>query len=170
MPASNAPPPEVIAEMYAPPGRRWLGVGMLYGLGLLLLTLGALRPPDSVGWVVFLFATGALAIWGGEKMRQSTALGLRLTDDGLWDTSGRRIVSLDEIENVDRGVFAFKPSNGFLLKTRDPVGRSWRPGLYWTMGRRIGVGGVTSRAQAKLMSDTITMILAERRVDEMSDD
>ena len=161
--ARTSRPPEVIAEMYAPPARRWLGLAMLYGLGLLLLFLALARPPQAPVWLLFLVVAGGAVLWGAEKMRQATAHGLRLTEEGLWETGGRRVVALDEIVEVDRGVFAFKPSNGFLLKTRSVQDRVWRPGLYWIMGRRVGVGGVTSRAQAKLMADTITMILAERR-------
>lgn len=154
---------EVIAEIYAPPLRRWLGISMLYGLGVLLIGLAVLRPPEIFGWIVFLLASGALALWSGEKMRQATAHGLRLTREALWETGGHKIIALDDVVDVDRGVFAFKPSNGFLLKARVPMARAWRPGLYWVVGRRLGVGGLTSRAQGKLMADTITMILAERR-------
>ncbi|MGX9354627.1 hypothetical protein ACS3SW_05545 [Roseobacteraceae bacterium S113] len=159
-------PADVIAEMYAPPARRWLGVGMVYGLGGLLLVLGFARPPSSVIWLGFLVFGGLFCLWGAEKMRQATSHGLRLTDEGLFETGGRRIVALEDISDVDRGVFAFKPSNGFLLKTHHPQERMWRPGLYWVSGRRIGIGGVTSRHQGKMMADTITMILAERGVND----
>jgi len=67
-----------------------------------------------------------------------------------------------DIERVDRGVFAFKPSNGFLVRTREPSARAWRPGLWWRFGRRIGVGGVTSANQTKAMSEILAAMLAER--------
>jgi len=154
---------EIIAEMYAPPIRRWVGLIMLYVLGVLLILLGALRPPEAPGWMMFLFIVGAVALWFGEKMRNATAQGLRLTREGLWETGGRCVAAMDDIEEVDRGVFAFKPSSGFLIITKSVQDNAWRPGLYWTIGRRTGIGGVVSRAQSKLMADAIKMILAEAR-------
>ena len=156
--------PDIIAELYPPPARRWIGLGMLYGLGALLVILAIFRPPADMIWVIFLLVTGVVALWCAEKTRQSTSQGLRLTEDGLWDTSGRRIAALDDIQEVDRGLFAFKPSNGFLIITESVQDNAWRPGLYWIIGRRIGVGGVVSRAQSKLMADAISMVLAQRKV------
>lgn len=153
---------EVLAEMYPPPARRWIGISMLYGLGALLVLLGILRPPEDAVWTIFLICVGVIALWAGEKTRQSTALGLRLTEDGLWDTGGRRIAAMEDIQEVDRGLFAFKPSNGFLIITESVQDNAWRPGLYWIIGRRIGIGGVVSRAQSKLMADTISLLLSER--------
>ena len=67
---------------------------------------------------------------------------------------------------MDRGTFAFKPSNGFLLRTATKQPRLWKPGLYWRMGRRIGVGGITRAAEAKLMADVIAVRLAERQAEQ----
>ena len=36
------------------------------------------------------------------------------------------------------------------------------PGLWWRIGRRIGVGGVTPASQSKVMADLITARLIER--------
>lgn len=155
--------PGIIAELYPPPARRWIGLGMLYGLGALLVILAAVRPPEAPGWILFLLAAGAAALWCAEKTRRATALGLRLTEQGLFDTSGRCIAAMGDIQEVDRGLFAFKPSNGFLLITESVQDNAWRPGLYWIIGRRIGVGGVVSRAQSKLMAEAITLTLARRR-------
>lgn len=157
---------EVLAQIYAPPLRRWLGVGALLCLGGLLIFLAITQPPANPLWLGFLILFGAACIWAGDVMRRSTALGLTLTDVGLYDSTGLLITSLDDIENVDRSVFAFKPSNGFLLKLKSHKPRRWQPGLYWITGRRIGVGGVTSRGQAKMMADTIALTLAERRTSE----
>jgi hypothetical protein len=63
---------------------------------------------------------------------------------------------------VDRGTFAFKPSNGFLLRTETRQPRLWQPGLYWRTGRRIGVGGITRAAESKALADLIAIKLAER--------
>lgn len=154
---------DVELEIYAPPARRWIGISTLYVLGILLVTLAIFRTPEDMGWTVFLLVMGVVSLWFAEKTRQATAHGLRLTPEGLWETGGRRIVALDDVQEVDRGLFAFKPSNGFLIVTESVQDNAWRPGLYWIIGRRIGVGGVVSRAQSKMMADTMSMMIAERK-------
>ena len=72
---------------------------------------------------------------------------------------------IDEIESIDRGFFAFKPSNGFLLTTKSPGSRTWQPGLWWRIGRRIGVGGMTPGAQSKSVSEIIAIRVAQRDMD-----
>jgi hypothetical protein len=74
------------------------------------------------------------------------------------------IAALGDIQSMDRGFFAFKPSNGFLLKLRRGAGgpRVWRPGLWWRMGGRIGIGGMTPGNQTKFMSDVLAAMMAER--------
>ncbi len=44
------------------------------------------------------------------------------------------------------------------LKHRD----EWRPGLWWRVGRRIGVGGMTPASQTKFMSEIIAAMIAQR--------
>ena len=102
---------------------------------------------------------GGGSIWLAEQMRKATAGRLELTRSGLREQSGLEVVHLDNIKAVERGMFAFKPSNGFLIRTHKPVGgRAWRPGLWWRMGRRIGVGGITSAGQAKFMADMMAVM------------
>ena len=103
---------------------------------------------------------GFIAIAG--LMRRSTASALELTDDAWRDADGRVIVRMDEIERIDQGAFAVKPSNGFLLKTNRRVPRGWRLGLWWSLGRRIGVGGMTPANETKLIAEMIRAKLAER--------
>lgn len=141
--------------------RRWLGIGMLFFLGALLVYI-ALATPPSFGWQVFLIVMGGGSVWFGDKMRRATEGWIELTDEGIVDQSGEMIVHMDDIINVERGALAFKPSNGFMLKTRTPASRRWEPGLWWRFGRRIGVGGVTPASQGKVMADLILIRLRER--------
>ena len=64
--------------------------------------------------------------------------------------------------SVDRGLFAFKPSNGFVVVLSQGGWRGWAPGLWWRLGRRLGVGGVTSAAQAKAMAEILSIEIARR--------
>ena len=72
------------------------------------------------------------------------------------------IALIDEIERVERGMFAMKPSNGFLLRLKSRRQRSWQPGLWWALGRRVGIGGVTPGSQSKVMAQMLEALLVER--------
>lgn len=139
--------------------RRWLGTAMLVVLGGLLIWVGLQHPPAVFGWQLFLIAFGALALWTAVRLWQSTTVGLELTAGTLRESgSGRVLARFEDIRSVDRGPFAFKPTNGFVVLLNDPSSKAWAPGLWWRVGRRIGVGGVTHRHEARLMAE----ILADR--------
>ena len=156
------PQQEILAQLHASAPRRWLGVGMMATLGGILIYIGLAIPPASLLWQVFLLVIGGLSLWLAEATRRATELTLTLTKTGLTDSSGEEIATIAEIEGVSRGVFAFKPSNGFVLylNTRKP-GR-WRPGLWWSLGKRVGIGGVTPGPQGKAMAQIIEVLVVER--------
>ena len=95
-------------------------------------------------------------------MRRVTELTIELTETDLQDSSGMVLAQIDDVRSVQRGTFAFKPSNGFtpVLKIKKP--RAWLLGLWWRIGRRVGVGGVTSAGQAKFMAERINMMIKEK--------
>ncbi len=152
---------EVQARIDISQPRRWMGVGMLLFLGGLLIYVALASPPE-LHWQVFLLITGAGSLWLSDKMRRATAGYIEMTDDVLRNQHGEVIARLDDIEQVERGFLAFKPSNGFLLKTKTPGSRRWEPGLWWRTGRRIGVGGVTPASQSKIMADMISARMVTR--------
>ena len=165
---TSPPTPEVIAVVRASLGRRLIGLVALGGLGIMLIYIALARSPD-LGWQAFLIVIGLGAIWLADGMRRGTASQVELTETALQDADGTVIAHLDDIENIDRGFFAFKPSNGFLVKTRHSAPRAYRPGLWWRMGRRIGIGGMTPGSQTKFMSEMLAAILAERELQDRSD-
>ncbi len=152
---------EVLAVVATSPARRWLGVIMLAGLGGLLIYV-ALAAPPTLLWQAFLIAIGVLALWMADGMRRGTERRIELTETELRSSDGQVIALVDNIKSVDRGVFAFKPSNGFILRTYTPGKRAWRQGLWWRIGRRVGVGGVTSARQTRAMSEIISILIARR--------
>lgn len=153
---------EILAQVEASAPRRWIGVAMLAVLGAMLLWLALAQPPEGFGWRVFLLGVGALSIWVGMRMHQATSAVLILTASALRDSTGAVLAEVDQIEAIDRGAFAFKPSNGFMLKLSRKQPRRWMPGLWWRLGRRVGVGGVTPGSQTKAMAEIIQAMIAAR--------
>ncbi|ETX27380.1 hypothetical protein [Roseivivax isoporae] len=151
----------VIATLSASAARRWLGVGALLTLGGMLLALAA-GTPMAAGWRVVFLAAGGLVLWAAARMEGATRGVLELTPRELRERDGDIIARLDEVVRVDRSMFAIKPSNGFLLTLSAPGRRAWRPGLWWRLGRRVAIGGVTPGSQSRPMADAIALLIAER--------
>jgi hypothetical protein len=97
-----------------------------------------------------------------QRMWRATAHRLELTPEGLRSSDGRVLAPMADVVAVDRGVFAFKPSNGFTVKLSRKGSFAWEPGLWWRIGRRVGVGGVTHRTPAKIMAEMMEMRIARR--------
>ncbi|MGR3485604.1 MAG: hypothetical protein ACU0BF_09690 [Paracoccaceae bacterium] len=151
--------PRITAQ--ASPARRLFALGVLYGLGLFVLALAVNRPP-SPAYLILQLALGLGALALAERMRRSTSGPMTLDGGELRDGQGRLIARLDEVASIDRGAFAFKPSGGFLLRLTTPAPRAWVPGLWWRMGRRVGVGGLLARAPARAVAEAIAFALASR--------
>lgn len=152
---------EVLAVVRASTGRRVLGMLSLGLLGFALIYIAFAQPP-SLLWQLFLIVVGAAALWLADTMRKATASAIELTPLCLRDRDGTIIAMIEDIQSMDRGFFAFKPSNGFLLKTHTSAPGIWRPGLWWRVGRRIGIGGMTPGHQTKFMSEIISGMMATR--------
>ncbi|MDB9943667.1 hypothetical protein OAD19_01330 [Octadecabacter sp.] len=136
--------------------RRYFAYGAVFILGAMLILLAFVQPP-AFGWQVFLIALGAGTLVVAERLRRATMLGLIMTETDLRDTRGQILTTLDNIKSVDRGAFAFKPSNGFVLRLHNSAPRVWAPGLWWRFSTRIGVGGVTPAGPAKYMAEQIAL-------------
>ena len=151
----------VIAVAGASPGRRIVACGIVYALGAILLYVTLVQPP-SLGWMIFMLAFAVAVLVLAERLRRATMAQLVLRPEGLSTGEGELIAAMDDIVGVDRGAFAFKPSNGFTLRLRNAAPRRWAPGVWWRLGRFLGVGGVVSAGQAKFMAEQIGLILAVR--------
>ncbi|MFW8634389.1 hypothetical protein [Cribrihabitans pelagius] len=152
---------EILATVEASAPRRVMGTVMLGTVGAVLVYVALAVPPAPL-WIVFLLAAGTGALWMAVRLWQATRHRIELTEEELRCSDGTVIAPVAEIEAVDRGVFAFKPSNGFLIRTSTPGPRAWMPGLWWRAGRRIGIGGVTPGAQSKTMSEILAIMIAKR--------
>lgn len=153
---------EVLATLSPSIVRRVGAAGSLGALGLLPIWLLVFRTPDLPIVQAILLAVGLFALFLAYRLWHSTAVSLVLTDAGLFDSNGKALAPLEEIAKVDRSVFAIKPSNGFVVTTRRPMGRGWSPGVWWRVSVWIGVGGVVPAVQAKAMADILSAILKDR--------
>lgn len=152
---------EILVKLEVAPARRIFGVGMLVGLGVVILYISAVSPPSNIFSIALLIAISAGFFWAGKRLYDVTADAIILTREDITTASGRVLCRIEDIAKVDKGFFAFKPTNGFLILLKTPSERSWAPGLWWHLGKRIGIGGVTSPRQAKEMAAIISMMVAE---------
>jgi len=151
---------KIIATLAASPPRRWTGTVIMAMLGGLLIYL-ALSVSVSVSQIV-LIVFGGCVLFGAMLLHNSTQQVIELTQEHLRVQRGIVLADVSNIAKVERGAFAFKPSNGFLVSLKEPGPRRWSLGLYWCFGRRIGVGGVTGAPQSKAMAEAIAMLIAEQ--------
>lgn len=154
--------PEVLATLSPSPARRLFGLGLLLSLGAILIWVALAHPPADAGWRMFLLVLGGLVLALTEAMRRATRRRIELTAEGLRDSGGRLLAAMEDIAEVDRGLFAVKPTAGFLVRLRRPAPAAWAPGLWWRVGRSLGIGGVTGRAEARAMAEILQARLAER--------
>jgi hypothetical protein len=152
----------VLARIEPSAARRVLASGTVGTFGLLLVSLGFFRPPASVSLQFFLIVLGGLSLLVAVRVYRATSGTLILTETGIRDGSGLAVARLDDIAGVDRGVFAFKPSNGFVLRLKSAQPKAWAPGLWWRFGRRVGVGGAISGAEGRQMADALSALLLRR--------
>lgn len=150
---------QIIATLTPSPVRRWLAMGFTGSLGAVCLLLVLLRPPAETTWIVFLLVLGGGSIWMSRRLAVATRTRIELTARGLRDASGRVLAPVDRIVAVERGAFALKPSNGFLVRLSAPGRAAWQPGLWWRVGRCVGIGGVTPSAQGRMMADALTALI-----------
>ena len=154
---------EIIATVSASAPRRMMGIIVLTVMGGMLIYAGLTQPPQGLGWQVVLLLAGGITLYLTDRMRRATVVTLELTREALRDSEGRILARLDQIETVNRGMFAFKPSNGFVLTTRQPQDRHSNPVLRSSLGSRLAELGLTHAVQTKLNTDNIQTLLDERR-------
>jgi len=145
------------------PLRRVAGAGVLTALAALLFNLGLAHPPAALILRLFVLVLGVGAAWLGWRFWRATAATLELTAHELRERGGRRLALVAEMRMLRHGVFAFKPSSGFVITLADPAAPAFAPGLWWRLGRQLGVGGGAARHAARTMADTLSVLLTKPR-------
>jgi hypothetical protein len=146
---------DILISIQPSVGRRYLGVGSLAALAVVLLPLVF----EAQGiWSLMFLAMSIAVAFAARGLWRATGDSIVLTRTELRTASGRVLTPVSNVRAVERGAFAFKPSNGFLVKLKTPHGRGWAPGLWWQRGRLIGVGGVIPGGQARAMAEFLTAL------------
>ena len=153
---------DVITTLEPSLGRRWFGAIALGALGILLLVVTFTQPPEGLFLKLVVPLVGVFFVWQAQWNLRVTKHGLYLTKDGLFDAQDTLICPIYNMAEVDRGIFAFKPSNGFLIRLHEPESKGWAPGLYWRLGRRLGIGGATHPSQNKELAQALEVLIMER--------
>ena len=134
---------EVLMKISPSAFRRWTAVLVFVVLGFVFLWL-AIDGSGELGWRLFFAVFGAGSFWMSDLLRRSTMQEIELTRDEIRTTDGRVLTLLDNVRKVEKGAFAFKPSNGLLVRLKRPSGRGWAPGLWGQGGTHLGIAGVVS--------------------------
>lgn len=150
-----------IAVLAPAPIRRSVTLAALGGLGGGLVWVASTAPGDLVGRLLLL-SLGLAALGLGYATARATQRRLLLTPTGIFDDRGTVLARLEDIASVDSGIFALKPAGGLTIRLARPLPRGWAPGLWWRTRRRLGLGGVTRRIEAKLFAEHLSGLLAQR--------
>ena len=150
----------VLARLDPSQPRRVIGMAVQVALGFVLISLAFSFPREQMTLRIGMLILGGLVFYGTYLTWRATAVGLVLTQSGVRDDNGRLLAEMSNIRDVSRGAFALKPSHGFSLILHKGMGFAWVPGLWWRVGKRVGIGGVTPSQPARYMAETISGIIA----------
>jgi hypothetical protein len=153
---------QVLARLDPSQPRRVMGVVVQVALGCVLISLALGFPREQMVLRLVLVALGGAVFFGTYLTWRATATGLVLTASGLRDDGGRLLAEVSNVREVSRGAFALKPSHGFSLVLYRGMGFAWVPGLWWRIGKRVGIGGVTPSQPARFMAEVVSALIAER--------
>lgn len=152
---------EVLAVLEASAIRRWVGLVTIVATSVLLFWMSLSADTGLLARSAAM-VPGTLVLWAAYRFYLATSQRIDLTEAGLFESGGTCIARLQDIVSVERGALAFKPSNGFLVRTESSGAQTWRPGMWWRFGTKIGVGGVTPVSQARFMADKLSELIAAR--------
>ncbi len=85
----------------------------------------------------------------------NTGKALILYHDRMVSTDGELLFELHNISSIENGLFSFKPSNGVLFHLKEPMPSKWKLGLWWRIGKRVGIGGCTQKSSINLAVEII---------------
>jgi hypothetical protein len=157
---------QVLARLDVSQPRRMIGIAVQAALGVVVISLALGFPREQMGLRIGMLILGGLVFYGAYLTWRATTIGLMLTATGLRDDNGRVLAETANVREVSRGAFALKPSHGFSLVLYTGMGFAWVPGLWWRIGKRVGVGGVTPSQPARYMAEVMSAMILEREQEQ----
>lgn len=157
--AENVELPIVTAELRRPEWARW-GLSLtLIGVAALLVREAFEAGAPMIGLIALASGAAGYAVWRDPA-------GKVIFDGGrIHDDAGREICDLDDVEKVDRGIGALKPTSGFTLHLKTSQPFAWAPALWWRWGKRVGIGGATGARPGRDMATAINLALMKREIE-----
>ena len=146
----------VLVRVSASAFRRWSALGLLIVFAIIMVQIAVELPSDRLAAKAGLTAMGALLIFQAVRVWSNSRFSLELTPEGLrWTKTGEYLARIEEIEDVNTSIIALRPATGFLVILRSASAPRSAPGMWWRVGKRIGVGGVTPKYEAKAMAEML---------------
>ncbi|MCY4460697.1 MAG: hypothetical protein OXC26_09940 [Albidovulum sp.] len=149
----------VICILEPSPARAFIGAFLLTLLAAILFYIGIIDTSKELATQIALPVLGVASLISAYKIYSVSRDKLLLTQDELRTGDGTLVADIGNIERVETGMLAFKPSNGFLVILKTPMRRAWQPGLWWRFGKRIGIGGITSKHGGKALAGAIVTLM-----------
>lgn len=150
----------LVKTVSRPEPLRWFILIAIAALVVVTASLAKKASTDSPLTSLLTICFCLAMIWFGWSLYQARASVVTFDGERLYDDAGVEICAFDEIATVERGMALFKPSSGFVLTLREEKPRAWSPGLWWRIGKRVGVGGATPGRAGRDMADAIMGALA----------
>ena len=150
---------EVLCSLEPSPSRTLFGALMLVLLAGFLFYIGFSDASNNLVSRIALPGLGIASLLSAYRIYAVSQDKILLTRDALRTRDGTLVANIGDVERVETGLLAMKPSNGFLLILKKPMKRAWYPGLWWRFGKRIGIGGITSKHGGKVMAGAIASLM-----------
>ena len=141
------------------PWRRAVALATLVPIAVLLIRQAVGLPVVGQALCLALAVTFA---WAATTLWRARANALVWDGEGLRDRFDTLRIPRATIVAVDTGAISLRPSQGFTLHLDRPVPRGWSPGLWWSLGRTVGVGGLTDRRETRALAQRIADEIAPR--------
>ena len=148
---------EILLSIGPSRARRMFAVFCFAALAFVLVGL-LLQGDPNLLWQAIFLAAAMVSVYGAIRLYKGTDDEIELTRTELRTRSGRHLTTVENVKAVERGPFAFKPSNGFLVRLKQPSGRGWAPGLYWQRGRYLGIGGAINAGNTRAMAEILSAL------------
>ncbi len=147
----------IILSIGPSPARRYFAVICFVALAIVLIGL-VVQGSAGIVWQAVFLGKAIASLLGAKRLYQGTDDEIELTRQELRTKSGRVLTTIENVRVVERGPFAFKPSNGFLVRMHAPCGKGWAPGLFWQRGTYLGIGGAINAGHTRAMAEAITAL------------